>query len=97
MNRRPRFMRGVIVAAILALFASILISSLSPLLGTASVIWLAVPSLALGYLLYLLRSTQARSGRVVTLAAWGLFAILSWWFSPTLRRPSRRQCARTRI
>lgn len=84
MNRRPRFLHGVLAAAALAFLAAALVAVLSPLLGLDSVIRLAAPLLALAYLLYLLRTIRARTGRVVTLTAWGTLATLAYWFAPSL-------------
>jgi len=84
MNRRPRFRHGVVAAALLALLATFLIAVLTPFLGLESVIRLAVPLLALTYLLFLFRSTRARTGRVVTLSAWSLMALVAWWGDPSL-------------
>jgi hypothetical protein len=84
MNRRPGFFHGVMAAAALALLGSALILVLSPFLGLATVIRLATPFLALAYLLYLLRAARARTGRVVTLSAWGIMSLAAWWFAPSL-------------
>lgn len=84
MNSRPRFSHGVIAAAILACAAAAMVAVLTPFVGLAGVIRLAAPALGLAYLFYLMRATRARTGRVVTLTAWGLFSVLAWWFAPSL-------------
>jgi hypothetical protein len=84
MKARPGFFHGVAAAALLALAASALVVVLTPFIGLGSVIRLAAPLLALSYLLYLLRSTGARTGRIVTLSAWGACSALAWWFAPSL-------------
>lgn len=84
MKARPRFFHGVIAAALLALAATALVVVLTPFVGLGSVIRLAAPLLGLAYLLYLLRSTSARTGRIVTMSAWSACAALAWWFAPSL-------------
>jgi hypothetical protein len=84
MNHRLRFHHGVIVAALLAILAAVAVTLLTPFLGLGSVIRLTAPLLALAYLLFLFRSVRARTGRVVTLSAWGVMAVLAWWFAPSL-------------
>lgn len=71
---RPTFPEGAAVALIAALFGSISFTVLPGLLGSASTLQLTVAALGLGYVLYLLGRTQERTGRVVALGAWLLFA-----------------------
>lgn len=84
MKDHPRFFSAIMAAALLALAATATVVVLAPFAGLGSVVRLAAPLLALAYLLYLLRSAGAKTGRVVTLTAWTLFAILAWWFAPSL-------------
>jgi hypothetical protein len=84
MKRRPRFWQGVVVAAVMAVVASVLITSLGAVLSMTVVIRLATPLLALAYLLYLFHGTRARTGRVITLTAWGAMALLCWWLPTPL-------------
>ena len=81
---RPSFFSGVIVAAVLAFFASAIVATLTPFVGLAAVVRLLIPALGLAYLLYLFRYSEERTGRVTTLFAWGALAVLTWWFSPPL-------------
>ena len=82
--RRPTFLHGAIAAAVLAFLASATVATLTPLLGLGPVIRLVVPALALAYLLYLLRSSSQRTGRVVTLTLWAALAAVTWWVGPPL-------------
>ena len=82
--KRPTFFHGVIVAAVLALFASAVIATLTPFVGLGSVIRLVIPALGLAYLLYLLRASRERVGRVTTLTLWSALAAVTWWISPPL-------------
>ena len=60
---RPGFLHGVIVAAILAFFASAIVATLTPFAGLGAVVRLVIPMLGLAYLLYLLNRTTERLGR----------------------------------
>jgi hypothetical protein len=84
MKSRPRLIQGITAAAILAVSAAALVAVLASFLGLATIIRLCTPLIALAYLLYLLRSTRARTGRVVTLSAWSVMALAAWWFVPSL-------------
>lgn len=81
---RPGFLQGIVVAAVLAFFASAVIATLTPFVGLGAVIRLVVPGLGLAYLLYLFSRSQERVGRVTTLSIWSVLAIATWWISPPL-------------
>ncbi len=82
--RKTTFIHGVVVAAVLAFVASAVIATLTPFIGFLSVVRLVIPALGFAYLLFLFRSNDERTGRLTTLFAWGLLAMLTWWFSPPL-------------
>lgn len=79
MNSRNRFLRGVVIAALLALAAAVSVSGLAILAGGETVIRLLVPTICGAYILLLLREQRAATGRAVTLAAWLLLSIAAWW------------------
>lgn len=81
---RPGFLHGVIVAAILAFFASAIVATLTPFAGLGAVVRLVIPMLGLAYLLYLLNRTTERLGRVTTLTLWTAMAAVTWWIAPPL-------------
>ena len=81
---RPGFLQGVIVAALLAFFASVVVAALTPFVGLGAVIRLVVPALALAYLLYLFSRSNERLGRITTLTLWSALTIITWWLSPAL-------------
>ncbi len=81
---RPGFLHGVIVAAILAFFASAIVATLTPFAGLGAVVRLVIPMLGLAYLLYLLNRTAERLGRVTTLTLWTAMAAATWWIAPPL-------------
>ena len=82
--KRPSFFHGVIVAVILAFFASAVVATLTPFVGFGSVIRLVIPALTLAYLLFLFSRSKERVGRVTTLSLWSALAAVSWWVAPPL-------------
>ncbi len=82
--KRPSFLHGVIVAAILGFFASAVVATLTPFVGIGAVLRLVIPALGLAYLLYLISRSQERLGRVTTLTLWGALAAATWWIGPPL-------------
>jgi len=84
MNRRPGIFRGIAVAALLALCASIMITALSLEWGTESAIYVAAPILGPGYVLQLLHGRKAKTGRVLAIGSWSVFALITIWLTPTM-------------
>ena len=82
--KRPSFLHGVIVAAILGFFASAVVATLTPFVGIGAVLRLVIPALGLAYLLYLISRSQERLGRVTTLTLGGALAAATWWIGPPL-------------
>lgn len=81
---RPGFFGGVVIAAILAFFASALVATLTPFFGIVSVSRFIIPALGLAYLLYLMSRCSTRTGRMTTLSLWTAMAAISWWAVPAL-------------
>jgi hypothetical protein len=75
---------GVLVAAVLGFFASVLVATLTPFVGLAAVIRLVIPALGLAYLVYLFSRNDERLGRIIALALWGAMAATAWWIAPPL-------------
>ncbi len=82
--KRPSFMHGVLVAAVLGFFASAVVATLTPFVGLGAVLRLVIPALGLAYLLYLLNRSKERVGRVTTLSLWAALAAITWWAAPPL-------------
>ncbi len=82
--KRPGFLHGVIVAAVLGFFASAIVATLTPFVGLGAVVRLVIPMMGLAYLLYLLNQSAERLGRVTTLSLWAVMAAATWWISPPL-------------
>jgi len=82
--KRPSFLHGVIVAAVLGFFASAIVATLTPFVGLGAVTRLVIPAMGLAYLLYLFSRSEEQVGRVTALFAWGVVAAVTWWVSPPL-------------
>jgi hypothetical protein len=82
--KRPTFLHGVIVAAVLGFFASAVVATLTPFVGFGHVVRLVIPALGLAYLLYLLGRSEERLGRITTISVWSALAAITWWISPPL-------------
>ncbi len=82
--KKPTFIQGVMVAAVLAFVGSSFIATVTPFIGFQHVANLVVPAIAFVYLVYLFRSTKERIGRISVLTLWSVFAIAMWWSDPTL-------------
>jgi hypothetical protein len=82
--KRPSFLHGAIVAAVLGFFASALVATLTPFVGLGAVLRLVIPALALAYVLYLFSRSKERLGRVTALFLWTVLAAATWWIAPPL-------------
>ncbi len=82
--KKHSFLHGVMVAAVLAFFASAVVATLTPFVGIGAILRLVIPGLALAYLLYLFGRSAERTGRVTTLSLWSALAVITWWFAPPL-------------
>jgi hypothetical protein len=77
--KRPSFSEGVLVALVAAVLGSMVYMVLPGLLGPAWTIRALIAGIGLGYILYLLRRSPERTGRLVTLTGWLLVAGSSWF------------------
>ena len=82
--KRPGFLHGVLVAAVLGFFASAVVATLTPFMGLGAVVRLVIPGLALAYVLFLFSRSRERVGRVTTLVFWSALAAAAWWTAPPL-------------
>lgn len=84
MMKTPSFFNGVALAFALSLVAAIVFAALSTVLIPGLVIRLVIAGLGLAYVLYLLRHTAERVGRVTTVVLWAIGALTAWLFSPSV-------------
>jgi len=81
---RPSFLEGVGVALAIAAVAGVLFAVLTPSLSSAAVLYVLIAAVAFAYLLYLLRRSRERVGRVAVVVLWLAVAGLLWLAEPPL-------------
>jgi hypothetical protein len=82
--KRPSFYQGVAFALAASLAGGALHAALPTLLPGAGSLRLIIAGVGLAYLLYLLGRSPERVGRISTVLAWGLGAIVLWLAAPPL-------------
>ena len=82
--KRPTFMQGVVVAAILSFVAAALFALLGTILAAGSIFQLLIPGLGLAYICVLMRSSGIRTGNLTTLALWATMTVAAAWAAPSL-------------
>lgn len=82
--KRPSFFQGVVLALIAALLGEVLFVALAPLTGSVSALHMVIASASFAYILYLLRASDERLGRVVALSGWLLITVVTAWMGPPL-------------
>jgi len=82
--KAPGLIDGVLIAAAIALCAGLAGLLLGGFVGLAALVDLVLPAATLVYLLYLLRRSKARVGRVVLLAVWAAVSLAGWLLDLTL-------------
>jgi hypothetical protein len=82
--KRPAFLEGVLVAVIASAAGAILFSIAATLVAGDMALRLVVAAVSLAYILYLLRRSQQRIGRIVCIAAWLAVAGGVWFAHPSL-------------
>ncbi|MDH3377278.1 MAG: hypothetical protein OEQ39_09985 [Gammaproteobacteria bacterium] len=82
--KRPVFLEGVLVAGIASAAGAILFSIAGTLVAGGMALRLVVAAVSLAYILYLLRRSQQRIGRIVCIAAWLVVAAGVWIANPSL-------------
>ena len=81
---RPTCLEGVVVALIASLLGSLLYAVLVPTFPGGPILRLLIAGIALGYVIYLLRRSPERVGRITVLAVWSLAAGAIWLMGPPL-------------
>ncbi len=82
--KKPYFYHGIGIAFLLSFFGSALFAAFTPMYSGQWVLRVIITLLALAYLLYLLSSSPARTGKVTTLAIWIIVSGLCWFLTPPL-------------
>jgi len=79
--KTPGIIDGIIVAIAISLGAGAVSLVLGGFVAYATLFNLLLCTATLIYLLYLLRRSNARVGRVVVIAGWGLVSLAGWFFN----------------
>lgn len=83
--KAPTFLEGVGVALTASVVGSVLFTALAPVFGSATVVRALIAAIGLAYLLYLLRRSHQRVGRVTVVAGWAAAALaIGLWQPPLL-------------
>ncbi len=82
--KAPTFLEGVAVALAASLLGAASFAVLSALLPAALVLRVEIALIGLGYVIYLLRRSRERIGRITSLGVWALAAIAIWLGAPSL-------------
>lgn len=78
--KRPSFLHGVAVAAVLSVVGAGFVAAFVPFLAAATLARLVVSGLTFAYVLYLLGRTGEKRGRATTLLTLGAVVVGSWLF-----------------
>ncbi|MCW8907348.1 MAG: hypothetical protein OQL28_08860 [Sedimenticola sp.] len=73
---RPALLEGCGVALAASLTGSLLFALFSPMIGSDTLLRLLIAGLGFGYILYLMRRSGQKTGRLLTLAAWSVSTLL---------------------
>jgi hypothetical protein len=82
--KTPGIIDGIVVAIIISLGAGAAKLLLGGFIAYGSLFNLVLYAATLVYLIYLLRRSSARVGRVVVIAGWGLTSLACWFFDVLL-------------
>lgn len=81
---RPTFFEGAGLALVAALAGAGIFTVLAAVFAGGTLLRVLIAGIAFLYLLYLLRRSQQRVGRVTAVVIWTITAIAVWWLVPGL-------------
>ncbi len=82
--KQPTFLEGVALALAASVAGSLLYSVLTSIFPAGPVLRALIAALGLVYVLYLLKRSRERVGRVSAVTLWLLAAVTTWWLAPSL-------------
>ncbi len=82
--KRPGFLQGVGVALVAALLGEVVFVALAPMVGSVTALHLVIAAASFSYIVYLLRCSGVRLGRLTTLLGWLLVTVTTAWMAPPL-------------
>lgn len=82
--KRPGLFEGVAVALVAAIAAGLLYPPLTLLLAPVVALKLLITATSAGYLVYLLKRSDQRLGRITAAVCWLITSLASWLLAPSL-------------
>jgi hypothetical protein len=82
--KRPTFLGGVGVALAASIAGGVLFAMLSSVFTRGPALHVIIAGLGLGYILYLLRHSGKRIGRLSVVSLWAVVAVIAWFAAPSL-------------
>jgi hypothetical protein len=77
------FLEGVILALVSSMIGAISYTALVPVVDSEFALCLTIATLALGYVMYLLKRSRERIGLVSTVLIWSVITVAMFWFIPS--------------
>ena len=82
--KRPSLFEGIAVALVAGITAAIVFPVLAIVFAPGFVLRLLIAGVSLVYLIYLLRRSEQKLGRLTVLGAWALFTTVTWLLAPSV-------------
>jgi len=82
--KSPGIIKGIIVAFVISLMAGVASLVLSGFIYQTTLFSLVLYAATLTYLIYLLKNSSARIGRVVVISSWAAISVVCWLFDVPL-------------
>jgi len=82
--KSPGIIKGIIVAFVISLMAGVASLVLSGFIYQTTLFNLVLYAATLAYLIYLLKNSSARIGRVVVISGWAVTSLVCWLFEVPL-------------
>jgi len=82
--KRPTFFEGVAVALAAGIVGSMLFAVLTSVFSEAHILRLLIAGIGVAYVVYLLRRSRERIGRITALVMWAVVAGATWLMDPPL-------------
>ena len=74
----PGIIKGLIIAFLISLMAAVASLILSGFIKQSTLFSLVLYAATLSYLIYLLKNSHARIGRIVVISVWAVISLLCW-------------------
>ncbi|MBN1379958.1 MAG: hypothetical protein JXA04_12070 [Gammaproteobacteria bacterium] len=82
--KRPGILNGIVIALFLSVIASAIYFVAKPLFGGGLVLRALITLMSLAYIVYLLRGSRVKIGKLTTVALWLVVSVVVWLWAPPL-------------